>query len=366
MHISIFVGWFRLRPGPRFWTCVYLFVDFFVKWRIIDVGAFYRATRGDEALAAQRLIEIVVKAGYKGYIGIEYVWIDWEHCNEVDNLAETILFRDGFLTEASASNVWIVHEGALLGPTLALLPEEMRGPWQRQWRNAHPKGTRQRVPALVDVDNPGLTGGVQNQPDFQAGAADHRTRDLAPSPNAIEGRTSKRFADTKRFFYQHADAALVRVHFLDRAVEVRERAVDHAHVVALLELDPRAHLLLDRGAAFGDLDADGDVDVVVSELNGPGVAFECPEQDGLHLWEDAYLAEVVDPATGRSLNASFVDYKMPLAMDMPPIRTILLETAPDPASLVDDPAGRAASRDFSAPSDRDSPACCRAWGSAGN
>ncbi len=29
---------------------------------------------------------------------------------------ETILFRDGFLTEAAASNVWIVHEGALLGP----------------------------------------------------------------------------------------------------------------------------------------------------------------------------------------------------------------------------------------------------------
>jgi D-alanine transaminase len=29
---------------------------------------------------------------------------------------ETILFRDGFLTEAAACNVWIVHEGALLGP----------------------------------------------------------------------------------------------------------------------------------------------------------------------------------------------------------------------------------------------------------
>ena len=29
---------------------------------------------------------------------------------------ETIMFRDGMLTEASASNVWIVHEGALLGP----------------------------------------------------------------------------------------------------------------------------------------------------------------------------------------------------------------------------------------------------------
>jgi len=29
---------------------------------------------------------------------------------------ETIMFRDGFLTEAAASNVWIVQEGALLGP----------------------------------------------------------------------------------------------------------------------------------------------------------------------------------------------------------------------------------------------------------
>jgi len=29
---------------------------------------------------------------------------------------ETIMFRNGFLTEASASNVWVVHEGAVLGP----------------------------------------------------------------------------------------------------------------------------------------------------------------------------------------------------------------------------------------------------------
>ncbi len=29
---------------------------------------------------------------------------------------ETIMFRDGFLTEAAGSNVWVVHEGALLGP----------------------------------------------------------------------------------------------------------------------------------------------------------------------------------------------------------------------------------------------------------
>jgi D-alanine transaminase len=29
---------------------------------------------------------------------------------------ETVMFRDGWLTEASMSNVWVVHEGALLGP----------------------------------------------------------------------------------------------------------------------------------------------------------------------------------------------------------------------------------------------------------
>ncbi len=29
---------------------------------------------------------------------------------------ETIMFRDGFLTEASGSNVWIVRDGALIGP----------------------------------------------------------------------------------------------------------------------------------------------------------------------------------------------------------------------------------------------------------
>ncbi|GAB6162601.1 phenylacetate--CoA ligase [Desulfothermus naphthae] len=35
----------------------------------------------------------------------------------------------------------------------------------------------------------------------------------------------------------------------------------------------------------------------LSEMNGPGVAFECPEQKGMHLWEDAYILEIVDPNT---------------------------------------------------------------------
>jgi phenylacetate-CoA ligase len=35
----------------------------------------------------------------------------------------------------------------------------------------------------------------------------------------------------------------------------------------------------------------------LSEMYGPGVAFECPQQEGLHIWEDAYLVEVIDPMT---------------------------------------------------------------------
>jgi phenylacetate-CoA ligase len=35
----------------------------------------------------------------------------------------------------------------------------------------------------------------------------------------------------------------------------------------------------------------------LSEMNGPGVAFECQEQNGMHVWEDAFLLEVMDPET---------------------------------------------------------------------
>ena len=39
----------------------------------------------------------------------------------------------------------------------------------------------------------------------------------------------------------------------------------------------------------------------LSELYGPGVAFECPERDGLHIWHDCYLVEIIDPVSGEQL-----------------------------------------------------------------
>jgi phenylacetate-CoA ligase len=39
----------------------------------------------------------------------------------------------------------------------------------------------------------------------------------------------------------------------------------------------------------------------LSELNGPGVAFECVYKRDMHLWEDAYMVEIIDPKTDEPL-----------------------------------------------------------------
>jgi phenylacetate-CoA ligase len=39
----------------------------------------------------------------------------------------------------------------------------------------------------------------------------------------------------------------------------------------------------------------------LSEMNGPGVAFECEEKNGMHLWEDNFLMEIIDPNTEEPL-----------------------------------------------------------------
>lgn len=37
----------------------------------------------------------------------------------------------------------------------------------------------------------------------------------------------------------------------------------------------------------------------MSEMSGPGVAFECTEQNGMHFWEDCFYVEIIDPETGK-------------------------------------------------------------------
>ncbi|MBN2177695.1 MAG: 2-oxoacid:acceptor oxidoreductase family protein [Demequinaceae bacterium] len=87
--------------------------------------------------------------------------------------------------EANAEKVEKDNSGDLVGKTTAWIPQDLQAQWRRQWLGAYEKGTRQLVPALVDPHNPGLTGPVQNQPDFQAGAVDHRTHFASAVPALV-------------------------------------------------------------------------------------------------------------------------------------------------------------------------------------
>ena len=37
----------------------------------------------------------------------------------------------------------------------------------------------------------------------------------------------------------------------------------------------------------------------LTEMNGPGVAFECEGKCGMHVWEDNFVLEIINPATGE-------------------------------------------------------------------
>ena len=39
----------------------------------------------------------------------------------------------------------------------------------------------------------------------------------------------------------------------------------------------------------------------LSEVIGPGVSVECPQHDGLHIFEDHFIPEIIDPETGERL-----------------------------------------------------------------
>ncbi len=118
--------------------------------------------------------------------------------------------------DANADAVEADNAGARVDETLSRLPEELHSQWRRQWVNAYQKGTRQRVPAQVDVHNPGLTGGVQNQPDFQAGSVDHRTHFVRDVPRFVReamdeysALTGREYSPVKTFECDDAETVLV-------------------------------------------------------------------------------------------------------------------------------------------------------------
>jgi phenylacetate-CoA ligase len=65
--------------------------------------------------------------------------------------------------------------------------------------------------------------------------------------------------------------------------------------IAFLGAEPYSEEVRQRVEQFFGLDAYNSYGL--SEMNGPGVAFECPRKNGMHVWEDAFLVEVIDPQT---------------------------------------------------------------------
>ena len=59
----------------------------------------------DSTIDYGRAVDALREAGYDGALAVEYVWIDWERCNECDNVSETIILRDRLL-DAIAGRQW--------------------------------------------------------------------------------------------------------------------------------------------------------------------------------------------------------------------------------------------------------------------
>ena len=106
--------------------------------------------------------------------------------------------------------------------------------------------------------------------------------------------------DTKRQIEIMIDFAVTALHctpsyalYLAETVTEMGVAGDLSLKIGCFGAEPwsdRARLELEEMLGIKAYDSYG-----LSEMFGPGVAFECQEQDGLHIWEDHFLVEILDP-----------------------------------------------------------------------
>ncbi len=104
--------------------------------------------------------------------------------------------------------------------------------------------------------------------------------------------------------YKTTKAYSSAAHFVEVEVDTETGQVQVLQVVAVHEI----------GKAINPLGVEGQIEGGIQQ----GI--------GHSLTEDL----IIDQQTGRPLNAGFVDYKMPLSLDMPKIKPVILEEAPDP------------------------------------
>jgi sugar phosphate isomerase/epimerase len=63
---------------------------------------------GENTIDFEAVVDALRDADYDGYLAVEYVWTEWEHCNECDNVSETVLLRDR-LRAAVTGERWVPY-----------------------------------------------------------------------------------------------------------------------------------------------------------------------------------------------------------------------------------------------------------------
>lgn len=58
----------------------------------------------DNIIDYEKIVQQLKASNYSGWIGMEYIWIKWEQCNQADTLSETILLRDIILKSLNKNN----------------------------------------------------------------------------------------------------------------------------------------------------------------------------------------------------------------------------------------------------------------------
>ncbi len=109
--------------------------------------------------------------------------------------------------------------------------------------------------------------------------------------------------NTKRQIKLLRDFGVTVVHIIPSyalyfATKLQEVGIDPADMpwrIALIGAEPHTEEIRRRIEELLHLKAYNSFGL--SEMNGPGVAFECTEQNGLHVWEDAFVVEIINPET---------------------------------------------------------------------
>lgn len=113
---------------------------------------------------------------------------------------------------------------------------------------------------------------------------------------ASSGNTPRQFKLMQDFGTSVVHATPSYLLYLHSRMEELGIAPDSLHLrKALIGAEPHSENTRHKIEELFGIDAYNSYGL--SEMNGPSVAFECTEKRGMHLWEDSYIMEVINPDT---------------------------------------------------------------------